>query len=101
VTEPQRVQIPGSARTELVGAEVLGPVEPTSTVSATVLLRRRADLDEALVTGPDSITPEQLAEKYGAADEDVQRVREVLTGAGLTIKATHPGSRPVAVSGPA
>jgi kumamolisin len=101
VTKPQRVPIPGSARTELAGAEVLGPVEPTSTVWVTVLLRRRAELDEALVSGPDFITPEQLAERYGAADEDLRRVREVLTGAGLTITDSHQGSRRLVVSGSA
>jgi kumamolisin len=85
----------------LTGAEVLGPVEPTSTVSVTVVLRRRAELDETLVTGPDSITPEQLAARFGATDEDLRRVREVLTGAGLTITDAHLGSRRVIVSGPA
>ncbi|SEP53046.1 S53 family peptidase [Amycolatopsis saalfeldensis] len=98
---PQPVVLPGSARSELAGAEVLRPVEPGGTVTATVLLRRRAELDPELVVGPGTITPAELAERYGAADEDLQRVREVLTGAGLTITGTHAGSRRVSVSGTA
>jgi kumamolisin len=101
VNEPHRVPIPGSARDQLSGAEVLGPVDPASTISATVLLRRRAELDDALVTGPDFLTPEQLAERFGATEEDVRQVREVLVAAGLTITDVHAGSRRVAVSGPA
>jgi kumamolisin len=98
---PQPVLLPGSARSVLAGAEVLRPVEPASTVTATVLLRRRAELDRDLVTGPATITPDELADRYGAAEDDLQRVREVLTGAGLTITGTHAGSRRVSVSGPA
>src|SRR5438067_2348043 len=101
MSERQRIPIPGSARAELTGVDVLGPVEPTSTVSATVVLRRRAELDEALVSGPETITPQQLAERHGATDEDLRAVREVFTDAGLMITDVHLGSRRVTVSGPA
>ncbi|MFD2420811.1 S53 family peptidase [Amycolatopsis pigmentata] len=93
--------IPGSARAEPAGAEVVGPVEPSGTVSATLVLRRRSELDEALVTGPETVTPRQLAERYGASDDDLRTVREVLVAAGLTITDVHPGSRRVTISGPA
>ncbi|WP_027945923.1 S53 family peptidase [Amycolatopsis taiwanensis] len=101
MTEAERVPVPGSVRAELTGAEVVGPVEATTTVSATVVLRRRNELDEALVTGPETITPQQLADRHGASDEDLRTVREVLRAAGLTITDVHRGSRRVLVSGPA
>ncbi|GAB2988210.1 S53 family peptidase [Amycolatopsis acidiphila] len=100
MTEAQRVPLPGSARTELTGAELLGPADPEATISATLVLRRRAELDEAALTGPEFLTPAALAERYGAADEDVRRVRETLTAAGLTVIEEHPGSRRVVVTGP-
>ncbi|WAL68092.1 S53 family peptidase [Amycolatopsis cynarae] len=101
MTEAERVPVPGSIRAELTGAEVVGPVEPTETVSATVVLRRRDELGEAMVSGPETITPHELAVRYGASDEDLRTVREVLTAAGLTITDVHRGSRRVRVSGPA
>lgn len=101
VTKAELVSLPGSVRAELTDVEMVGPVEPTTTVSATLVLRRRAELDEALVTGPETVTPQELAERYGASGEDLRTVREVLTAAGLTITDTHRGSRRVRVSGPA
>lgn len=101
MTQAEHVPVPGSVRPELTGAEVIGPVEPTTTVSATVVLRRRRELDQALVTGSETITPQQLAERHGASDEDLRTVRRVLTAAGVTITEVHQGSRRVVVSGPA
>jgi kumamolisin len=39
-----RVPVPGSVRTPIPGAEVVGPVDPGEWVEVTVVLRRRAPL---------------------------------------------------------
>ncbi|MDT8915278.1 S53 family peptidase [Amycolatopsis sp. PS_44_ISF1] len=98
---PSPVRLPGSTRSRPAGAEVLGPVGAAEPVTATVVVRRRAELDPELVAGPGTITPGELAERYGAAEEDLRHVQAVLTAAGLLITATHAGSRRLSVSGSA
>ncbi|HET6501438.1 MAG TPA: S53 family serine peptidase [Amycolatopsis sp.] len=101
MTEREWVSLSGSVRPEAAGAELLGPVDAAAVIAVTVVLRRRAELDQALVSGPETVTPQQLADSYGASGEDVHLVRRVFTAAGLTVTDVHPGSRRVTVSGPA
>ncbi|HZX08577.1 S53 family peptidase [Kribbella sp.] len=95
-----RTPIPGSSRPTFADAEAVGPVSPDTSITVTLVLRRRTELDESLVTGPETVTTEEFARRYGAADEDLARVREVLTAAGLSITETHVGARRVTVRGP-
>lgn len=83
------------------GAEGLGPVDPDAPITATLVLRRRAELDENLVTGPQTVTADEFAQRFGATAEDIVRVVEVLTSAGLTVIGMHAGARRVTVRGPA
>ncbi|GAA3565405.1 S53 family peptidase [Amycolatopsis ultiminotia] len=99
MTEPQRVSLSGSHRPELAGIEVLGPVDPDATITATVVLRRRAELD--LASLGETVSPVDFADRYGAAADDLDLVRTVLSDAGLTVTDAHAGSRRVAVRGPA
>jgi kumamolisin len=76
-------------------------VQDRERIGFTVLLRRKAELPVELVTGPDTITRGELAERYGADPADVHRVGAVLAAAGITIVDTHPGSRRIRAEGPA
>ncbi|MFD7160200.1 protease pro-enzyme activation domain-containing protein [Kribbella sp. NPDC059898] len=96
-----RIPLPGSSRPAFADAETVGPVPPDSSITVTLVLRRRAELDEDLVTGPGTVTAEELARRFGATDEDLARVQEVLTASGLSITGTHVGARRVTVRGPA
>ncbi|GAA1586249.1 S53 family peptidase [Kribbella karoonensis] len=95
------IPLPGSSRSAYTGAETVGPVSPDSSITVTLVLRRHTELDEALVTGPETVTAEEFARRFGARDDDLARVTEVLTAAGLTITDTHVGARRVTVRGPA
>lgn len=101
VTTTPHVPIPGSSRPELTGAENLGPLDRDTPITATLVLRRRGVLDENLVTGQETVTPQEFAARFGASPDDVVRVAEVLTTAGLTITGLHAGARRVTVRGPA
>jgi kumamolisin len=101
VTNSARIPVPGSSRPALTGVETLGPLSPDSPITVTLVLRRRAELDENLVTGPETVTSEEFAHRFGAADDDLARVEELLTAAGLDVIGTHVGARRVTVTGPA
>ncbi|WP_427889219.1 S53 family peptidase [Kribbella sp. GL6] len=95
------ILLPGSSRSAYTDAETVGPVSPDSSITVTLVLRRRTELDEALVIGPETVTAEEFARRFGARDDDLARVGEVLTAAGLTVTGTHVGARRVTVRGPA
>ncbi len=75
------VPLPGSERSPLHAGADAGPVDASERAELTLVLRRRA--------------PGEL----GAADEDVERVRTVLSGLGLSITSVHTASRRVMVAG--
>jgi kumamolisin len=97
---PDLVPLPGSERAELPSAVPAGtPLDPRATITVTLVLRRRAAVPDALVTGPQTITTGELTERYGAAPADVALVRSTLEGLDLTVAAVHLGSRRLKVSG--
>jgi kumamolisin len=95
------VPLPGSSRKPLVDVRQIGPVEPTEDVPFTVVLRRRADLPQNLVEGPDTVSRTELAVRFGADPDDIERVRTVFEAAGVRVVDVHPGSRRLAAVGPA
>jgi kumamolisin len=76
-----------------------GPLDPATVLTATVVLRRRAELPAGLVLGPDVIGRQQFADRYGADPADVQRVRSVLSGLGVEVDAVDTASRRLTVRG--
>src|SRR5437660_179742 len=98
---PPHVPLPGSSRKPLVDVRQIGPVEPTEDVPFTVVLRRRADLPQNLVEGPDTVSRTELAVRFGADPGDIERVRTVFEAAGVRVVDVHPGSRRLAAIGPA
>lgn len=93
-----RVPIPGSNRNPLPEA-ALAPLDPTATVDATIVLRRRGEL-----TGEDlrrGMSPAELAEKAGADPADADRVVAAVEAAGAHVDAVDLPSRRIRVSGTA
>lgn len=101
MTNSSSVALPGSFRPAITDVEILGPVSPDTQISVTLVLRRRAPLDESLVAGPGTVTTEEFAQRYGADGGDLVRVAEVVTSAGLSITGIHVGARQLIVRGPA
>lgn len=100
MTDTAFVTLAGSARTALADVREAGSVDPGERIAVTVQVRRRTELPAELVTGPDSITPAELAERYGADPDDLLLLGDVFSRHGLTIVESHVGARRVRVAGP-
>lgn len=96
---PELVPLPGSERTELPGAQPAGPIDESATITVTLMLRRRAEVPDSLVTGPETVTLAELGARYGANPADVEAVTSALQQLGLTVTETRPESRRVKASG--
>ena len=101
MTEGSFVPLPGSQRETISGVQDIGPVDEGERIEVTLITRRRAELPIELVTGPATISTEELAASYGTDPADIDRVRENLAGYGLEVTGTYPGSRRVKVAGTA
>ncbi len=93
--------MPGSYRPAVTGVEEIGPVAADARFGVTLILRRRAELPAELVTGPETITQQQLADSYGADPADVELVTGALNVAGIEITQVDVGSRRICANGTA
>src|SRR5260370_15114477 len=96
---PDLVPLPGSERRALPNVQPAGAIDPNEQVSVTLLLRRRAEVPSELITGPQTLSPGELAARYGAAPADVELVTSTLEGLGLTVSDVHLGQRRLTVTG--
>jgi len=94
-----RVPLQGSSRDPLTNAEVLGPVDPTTPIEVTLVLRRRGALTEEALQG--TMTRDELAAQVGAAPADVALVTEAVTAVGAHVDDVDLPSRRVRVTGSA
>jgi kumamolisin len=99
MAEP-RVELPGSHRESVPGARVLGPVEPSERITVQVELKRKEELPDTAAGGR-ILTRQELAAKYGAAPEDIARVREFARSHGVQVVAENPAARMVELAGTA
>ncbi|MGI4894500.1 MAG: S53 family peptidase [Janthinobacterium lividum] len=100
-TDPARRSVlAGSSRAAAPRARDVTPLDPTTDVDLTLVLRRREQLPRELVAGPRSLGREELGGRFGADPGDVEAVRSFLEGAGLVVTGTDAASRRVSVSGP-
>ena len=98
---PDLVPLRGSERAALPHARPAGDVNPDEQITVTVGLRRRAEVPERLIMGPETLTPAELRAQYGAAPDDVTLATQVLGRFGLTVAEAHHGSRRLKVTGTA
>ncbi len=96
---PDLVPLEGSDRAELPAARPAGELDATEVLTLTLILRRRAQVPEELITGPETLTSAQLGARYGSDPADVATATEVLGRYGLTVTESHPESRRLKVSG--
>jgi len=95
-----RVVLKGSARQVRPGAKVLGSTGPDEWIEVTLKLRRKKPLPD-LSGRPTRISRAELEANYGAAPADVEKVRTVLTGLGMTIIQEDPASASMKAGGAA
>jgi kumamolisin len=102
------VAVPGSERKPLAGAVEVGPTDPNSEITVTVLVRRRHDsqlaalIDEQAAKPPAErryLSREELASQYGADPDDIRRVEEFAAQHGLTVVKSDPATRTVVLAG--
>jgi kumamolisin len=93
------VRLAGSERASLPDVTDTAPLDTQERAEITLVLRRRAELPEAIVAGPTVLTADQLAEGYGADPADVDLVRRELASRGLEVTSIHPVTRRVKVAG--
>ncbi|HSZ41043.1 MAG TPA: S53 family peptidase [Trebonia sp.] len=96
---PDLAPLPGSERAELPEAQPAGALNPSTSVTVTLILRRRAEVPAELITGPETLTSAELGERYGASSSDAALTRTVLERHGLTVTDTHLPSRRLKVTG--
>jgi kumamolisin len=92
------VQLPGSERASLPDVTDTAPLDTSQRAEVTLVLRRRAELPEEIVTGPTVLSLDQLA-GYGADPADVDLVRTELEQRGLTVTDVQAVTRRVKVAG--
>ncbi|PRX36970.1 kumamolisin [Paraburkholderia sp. BL18I3N2] len=99
--------LPGSERTVEQGSKVVGQCNPGERIEVFVMLRRQQQAQfDALMSkieaGDPSVKPlsrETLAEDYGAAPDDIAKVKAFATAHGLTVVREDPAARTVLLSG--
>ncbi|HVU57581.1 MAG TPA: S53 family peptidase [Puia sp.] len=96
-----RVVLKGSDRQVRPGAKVLGTAGPDEWIEVTLKLRRKQPLPELSGRPGQRMSRAELEANYGAAPADVEKVRNVLTGLGLTIIEEDPASASMKAGGPA
>jgi kumamolisin len=95
------VSLPGSERALLDGAVVLGPVDPGERIEVTLVTRRRAELPAELVSGPQVLSRDELAARYGTDPADVDLIGSVLAPYGIEVSEADPAGRRVTATGSA
>lgn len=99
--------LPGSERKEELGSKVVGQCDPEERIEVFVMLRRRqqAQFDalmsriEAGDPGVKPLSREALAKDYGAAPDDIAKVKAFAAAHGLTVVREDPAARSVLLSG--
>ncbi|MFI1308090.1 peptidase S53 [Streptomyces sioyaensis] len=95
------VQVPGSERSIAPEARPAGPLDGSTPIDATVVLRRKAEVPHELITGPETIPQAELARQYGADPADAELLREVLGRLGVRVTDVDLASRRAKVTGTA
>ncbi len=90
----------GSLRQLWNDANVVGPLDATTAVTATLVLRRRAEPDAAAFAGP-PLTRAELAARYGAEPTELAAVQAAIVEAGVEVVSADAVTRQVVVRGAA
>lgn len=91
--------VPGSWRRALAGAKALARANPHAKVEVLLKLRRKKKLPLPLGRPHPTTSRKAIAETYGAAQEDIDRVVKVFGALGLTLLQANAATRSVRLSG--
>ena len=93
----ERIAVRGSERRLLPNAQAVGTPDPAGWITATVVLRRRAELpsDPAATR----LTRGEFEQRYGAGPEDIRLVEQFAAANDLTVLEVDPARRTVVLGG--
>jgi kumamolisin len=91
--------VKGSDRVPLPGARAIGAAHGEQWVEVTVKVKRKAELPDLAGRPKTKMTREELAAKYGANAEDVEKLAAQFRAMGLDVIHTDANSRIVEVGG--
>ncbi|MBO0816710.1 MAG: peptidase S53, partial [Actinobacteria bacterium] len=95
------VPLPGSERTPLAGAEEAAQqLDDSERIEVTLITRRRDDVPAEYVTGPATLSRDQLEAQHGTDQADLALIRDVLGRFGIEVTGADPGARRATVAGP-
>jgi kumamolisin len=93
-------KLPGSLRRAMPGSKVLGHVNVHGVIEVTLKLRRKQALPELEARPAVPLTRDELAARYGATQDDIDKVTQVMAGLGLKTVGSSLNARTVHLSGP-
>ena len=94
------VPLPGSERQPVAGAQPGRDLDESTHIEVTLVTRRREALPAGLVTGPATVSRDELAARHGTGPSDLALIRDVLGRFGLAVTGEDAGARRVTVTGP-
>jgi kumamolisin len=84
MAEANKIVLPGSERTPLERAAVVGPTDPSQLVEVSVVLKQRRELNLVHLQGK-ILSHDEFASAYGADPEHIERVRTFAAANNLTV----------------
>ena len=91
--------IPDSHRVVMPGAEAIGSANPHQNIEVSIKLRRKNALPDFSERPAKLLTREELADSYGASQQDIDAVVGIFTKLGLKNTFTDAATRTVKFSG--
>ncbi|MFT0172563.1 protease pro-enzyme activation domain-containing protein [Paraburkholderia mimosarum] len=92
-------KLAGSLRHALPGARVLGQANARGVIEVTLKLRRKQPLPDLDARPAAPLTRDELAARYGASQDDIDQVTQVMAQYGLKTVGASVGARTVRLSG--
>jgi kumamolisin len=99
MSENSFVPLPGSERGPVAGAQPAGDLDESTRIEVTLVTRRREDLPAEVVTGPSTLSRDELEAQHGTDPADLALIRQVLGRFGLEVTGADAGTRRVTVAG--
>src|SRR5215469_15455110 len=94
-----RATIAGSKRVPLAGARALGRANPHTTIEVSLKLRRKNEIPNLTGRLATTMSREQLAERYGASEDDIDKVVQAFQKFGMKQVEANAATRTVRLSG--
>lgn len=91
--------LPGSKRSMLAGARLLGPANANQLIEVTLKLRRKKELPDLQGPPEEAMSHDEFAATYGATQNDIDTVKTALGSFGLTEVNSNPAARSIRFSG--